>query len=91
MYQFVAYGGESNFSYPARPADPKVAWNIEWTVKVRYRSATGGMLGMEDPYGSAGDDDGADSGAADSGKGKKSRKPKGSDLLRGLGVPIPGM
>lgn len=49
MFNLVAYGGEANFTYPSRPADPKVAWNIDWTVKVRYRSSTGGLLGMEMP------------------------------------------
>ena len=91
MYQFVAWGGESNFTYPPRPADPKMAWNIEWTVKVRYRSATGGMLGMESPYGAGMGEDEADEAPADRGKpAKPAKKPKGSDLLRGLGVPIPG-
>ncbi len=47
--QLVAYGGEANFVYPPRPKDPKVAWNQQWAVKVRYRSATGGILGMEMP------------------------------------------
>jgi hypothetical protein len=47
--QMVAYGGEANFTYPPRPADPKVAWNRQWEVKVRYRSATGGLLGMTMP------------------------------------------
>ncbi|HZZ30456.1 MAG TPA: hypothetical protein VFE10_00560 [Phenylobacterium sp.] len=47
--QMVAYGAEANFVYPPRPADPKVAWNRQWEVKVRYRSATGGLLGMTIP------------------------------------------
>jgi len=47
--QMVAYGGEANFVYPPRPADPKIAWNRQWEVKVRYRSATGGLLGMAMP------------------------------------------
>lgn len=47
MYGVTAYGGETNLSYPARPADPKVAWNIQWTTKIRYRSTTGGMLGQD--------------------------------------------
>lgn len=46
MVQMVAYGDEANFVYPPRPKDPKVTWNQEWIVKVRYRSATGGLLGM---------------------------------------------
>ena len=49
MVQMVAYGGEANFVYPPRPSDPKIAWNQEWQVKVRYRSATGGLLGMSMP------------------------------------------
>ena len=87
MYQFVAYGGESDFSYPERPADPRQAWNIAWTVKVRYRSATGGLLGMDMP--GADDDDAAEAPAGKPKPGKPGR-PRGSDLLRGLGVPIPG-
>jgi hypothetical protein len=47
--QMVAYGQEANFVYPERPRDPKVAWNRQWEVKVRYRSATGGLLGMTMP------------------------------------------
>jgi hypothetical protein len=90
MYQFVAYGGESNFTYPPRPADPKVPWNIEWTVKVRYRSATGGILGMENPYGGMDDgDDAAEERPAGPAKPAKPKKPKGTDILRGLGVPVP--
>jgi hypothetical protein len=49
LIQMVAYGHEANFVYPPRPKDPKVAWNRQWEVKVRYRSATGGMLGMTMP------------------------------------------
>ncbi|HEX3366199.1 hypothetical protein [Phenylobacterium sp.] len=47
--QMVAYGREANFVYPPRPTDPKIAWNRQWEVKVRYRSATGGLLGMTMP------------------------------------------
>jgi hypothetical protein len=47
--QMVAYGQEANFVYPERPKDPKVSWNRQWEVKVRYRSATGGLLGMTMP------------------------------------------
>lgn len=52
--QMVAYGGEANFVYPPRPTDPKVAWNQQWQVKVRYRSSTGGLLGMTMPGGAGG-------------------------------------
>ena len=47
--QMVAYGQEANFVYPERPKDPKIAWNRQWEVKVRYRSSTGGLLGMTMP------------------------------------------
>jgi hypothetical protein len=56
LVQLVAYGREANFVYPPRPSDPKAPWNQQWQVKVRYRSATGGMLGMAMP-GMGGDDD----------------------------------
>ena len=47
--QMVAYGHEANFSYPPRPANPKTPWNIQWEVKVRYKSTTGGLLGQAMP------------------------------------------
>lgn len=43
----AGYGEEANFSYPPRPADPRTPWNIDWTVKVRYRTADSGILGMD--------------------------------------------
>ena len=46
FFQLAAYGGETNLSWPPRPPAPK-AWNIAWQVKVRYRSATSGILGMD--------------------------------------------
>jgi hypothetical protein len=49
LVSMTAYGGEANFTYPERPKDPKIPWDIQWQVKVRYRSATGGMLGMAMP------------------------------------------
>jgi len=45
-FRLVAYGGEYNISYPPRPPAPQ-PWNIAWTVKVRYRAATSGVLGMD--------------------------------------------
>ena len=87
--QLAAYGDETNLSYPERPKDPKVAWNIEWTVKVRYKSQTGGLLGMEMP------------GARQQGQrpimvpgGEETAPPTpaeaiGGALLRGLGGRIP--
>lgn len=85
MFNLVAYGGEANFTHPPRPADPKVAWNIDWTVKVRYRSATGGLLGMTMP--GMGDDDED----APPPRAQQPRKPPSAgDILRGLGGFRPG-
>ncbi len=39
----TAFGPEENFAYPARPADPKAAWNLQWTARVRHRSMTSWM------------------------------------------------
>ncbi len=50
MLSMTAYGGEANFADPPRPPTPK-PWNISWTVKVRYRSATMAMLGQPMPGG----------------------------------------
>ncbi|WP_292924599.1 hypothetical protein [Novosphingobium sp. SCN 63-17] len=42
-----AYGPEEDFAYPPRPADPKIAWKPEWTARIRHRSMTGFLVGME--------------------------------------------
>lgn len=46
MLSMIAYGDEVNLADPPRPANPKAAWNLKWTVKVRYKSTTGTILGM---------------------------------------------
>jgi hypothetical protein len=40
-----AYGPEQNFIHPERPADPKIPWVQEWSVKLRYRSVAFSLLG----------------------------------------------
>jgi hypothetical protein len=47
MLRMMAYGSESNFVHPSRPADPKAAWEPEWAVRVRVKSHTMAMLGEE--------------------------------------------
>jgi hypothetical protein len=46
FFTLSAFGGEANFAWPERPRPPR-PWRVEWTVKVRYRSATSGLVGMD--------------------------------------------
>ena len=45
MGNMVAYGPESNFVYPPRPATGP--WNQEWAARVRFRSMTSFIPGMD--------------------------------------------
>ena len=47
MLRMVAYGSESNFAHPPRPADPKAVWEPDWAVRVRVKSHTMAALGEE--------------------------------------------
>jgi hypothetical protein len=98
MVQLVAYGGEANFVYPPRPQDPKVTWNQQWAVKVRYRSATGGILGqdMGAMMGGGGRQQAGRPGAPQPQPGQPQQPPKApsaADILRqgilGGGLPFP--
>jgi hypothetical protein len=58
MGMLTAFGPEENFAHPARPADPKAAWNLQWTARVRHRSLTSwmdmpgmGAMGGQPPQG----------------------------------------
>ncbi|UVO55650.1 hypothetical protein [Sphingomonas sp. SUN039] len=48
MLSMYAYGPEASFAFPPRPANPKIAWNPEWTARVRYRSVSNKIVGMPD-------------------------------------------
>lgn len=93
MVQLAAYGGEANFSYPPRPSDPKVAWNIDWQVKVRYKSQTGGILGMDMGQAMGGDEPGPRRAQGGQQRGRQQQPPSvGGAILKGvLGGRIPGM
>ncbi|MGB5484812.1 hypothetical protein [Parasphingorhabdus sp.] len=43
MGNLTAFGPESNFAYPPRPATG--VWNPEWTARARYRSTTSLLMG----------------------------------------------
>ncbi|HYF44089.1 MAG TPA: hypothetical protein VEA35_16810 [Ramlibacter sp.] len=47
MARMMAWGSESNFVHPPRPADPRAAWEPEWSVRVRVKAGTMAMLGVE--------------------------------------------
>jgi hypothetical protein len=47
LLKIIAYGSELNLAHPPRPADPKIAWEPQWAVKIRVKSVTNGLLGMD--------------------------------------------
>jgi hypothetical protein len=84
FFALTAYGGETNISYPPRPPAP-TPWNIAWTVKVRYRSATNGLLGMTMPGG----EDQQSDGAAQQGQPPKKKPSRAGSLLHSFTGVIP--
>jgi hypothetical protein len=54
MLRAIAYGTELNMAYPPRPTDPQVAWEPEWNVKIRVKSMSTTMIGMQDMEGTEG-------------------------------------
>ncbi|TAK84077.1 MAG: hypothetical protein EPO20_15425 [Betaproteobacteria bacterium] len=49
LLSFIAYGPEANFVQPLRPSDPKIAWEMQWTAKARFKSTAQLMLGASTP------------------------------------------
>ena len=47
MLRMIAYGPESHFSHPVRPPKAPNSWQPEWAVRVRAKSQTMAMLGMD--------------------------------------------
>ena len=39
----TAFGPEEDFAFPPRPVDPKAAWSLVWTARIRHRSTTSWM------------------------------------------------
>ena len=74
----IAYGPETNITWPERPADPKQPWKPEWNVRVRTKTTTTAMLGM-DLSGMS-----SDPGASPDGQQPDEKEGKGKKLLRGL-------
>jgi len=47
MLRMVAFGPETHFVYPPKPANPKTPWDPEWNVRVRVKSSTIFPIGMD--------------------------------------------
>jgi hypothetical protein len=47
MLRGIAYGNELHLAHPPRPTDKRIAWEPEWTAKVRVKSLSMVMLGEE--------------------------------------------
>lgn len=70
-----AYGPEESFAYPPKPADPKAKWVLEWTARIRHRSTTGFLVGM----------DGFGMGAAQGSQAEAAEKPQCKPKKKGFG------
>jgi hypothetical protein len=74
MLRMVAFGPETHFVYPPKPAKPSTPWNPEWNVRVRVKSSTIFPIGM-------------DMSGMDEQDGERATKPKPKSrmgLLKGL-------
>jgi hypothetical protein len=99
MLRMIAYGTELNLAHPPRPADPKIAYEPEWALKVRVKSVAFTMLGMPsmpDETGGAAVEDGSGTGGEGSSDGgeaqpKKKKKFGLKDALDAVkdAVPLP--
>jgi len=47
MLRAIAYGSELNMAYPPRPNDPAIPWEPDWNIKIRVKSMSTTMMGME--------------------------------------------
>lgn len=82
-----AYGPQADFAYPARPTDARKPWNPEWIARVRFRSSTMLIPGMEGMAGGMGRAETGDSGTRED---ARPRKPKCKGL-KGLAERAAGL
>jgi hypothetical protein len=83
MLRGIAYGSESSFIYPPRPADPQALaqWQPEWSAKVRVKSTFMSMLGgMQGAMRGARNDVQREEKREE----RKDSKPNPVDLLKGI-------
>ncbi len=79
MLRMIAYGNELNLAHPPRPNDPRVPWEPVWAVKLRVKSVSMAMLGMDLTEAEA---PAAEAPAAEPAKDDK--MPGVKDLLKGI-------
>lgn len=86
MLRMIAYGSELNMAHPSRPADPKIAWEPDWSLKVRVKSVAMTMLGMPDMGDAGGTGDGSmdDAEAPEDASGEQPKKKKKFSLKDAL-------
>ena len=82
----IAYGPETNIAWPPKPADPKAPWNPEWNVRVRSKSTSTAMLGVDLSGMNAGpgNRDGDGDGDGDDKEPPQEKEGKGKKLLKGI-------
>lgn len=95
MLRMIAYGPETWLSHPAKPASAPKGWQPEWTVRVRSKSQTMAVLGMDmsGMSGPPGREDG-DGGGAQSGQGatgEPESAPSSGSILPGAGSILRGI
>jgi len=74
MLMMTAYGPENWITYPPKPANPKQPWNPEWSVRLRAKSSTMSMLGLD--FGNMQD--------MDDGEGNQQQQPQKKPSMKGL-------
>lgn len=84
MLRMIAYGSELNLAHPPRPTDPKIAWEPEWSVKLRVKSQTSAMLGMDMPTGGQRGEAPAANEPTQAEPRKDEKKVNPVDVLRGI-------
>jgi hypothetical protein len=92
MLNLYAYGPQSDFAYPPRPANAKAAWKPDWIARVRFRANAMTILGMPD-LGGFGASDESDDEADQSARRQpqqQSGKPKCPGGLRGIAMRAAG-
>ncbi|MCE2914819.1 MAG: hypothetical protein LW768_04605 [Rubrivivax sp.] len=81
MHSLNAFGPELNVVHPPRPQDPKIDWNQEYAVKLRLRSSTGSIAGMDDRRGRRGSPESAEAPSPPPAEGQ-AQKPKTVDAVK---------